>query len=394
MVFALAVIAPRAFDVPVRLSQGETVSGTVIRVIEERLDPSPPRPTMVRTLEVEIAGRAVAVEETVAQGDAQLVAPEPGDRVLLQAFEGAEGARYFIVDHVRGGLLLALALGFAALVLVVGRWYGVRSLLGLVATYVILIRFILPGILSGYSPLVVSLIGGIGIMASTLVLAHGADRKSGAALGGTALALVLIVALAEFAIAAAKFTGLAEEDAATVFHLFGGAIDARGLLLSGILIGALGALDDVTMTQSSTVFELREANPALRAWELYRRGMRVGRDHIASIVNTLVLAYAGAALPLLVILASQTEGVGTLVNREFLAVEVVRTVVGSIGIVAAVPLTTALAAWAAGRGADGDDNDDGGNGRRDGEPPLPYRPVETLDEVDLFEGRRSRRPEA
>lgn len=390
VVFVLAVIAPRAFDVPVRLSQGETVSGTVVRVIEERLDPSPPRPTTVRTLEVEIAGRTVAVEETVVQGDVQLVAPEPGDRVLLQAFEDAEGTRYFIVDHVRGGLLLALALGFAALVLVVGRWYGVRSLLGLVATYVILIRFILPGILSGYSPLVVSLIGGIGIMASALVLAHGANRKSGAALGGTALALVLIVVLAEFAIAAAKFTGLAEEDAATVFHLFGGAIDARGLLLSGILIGALGALDDVTMTQASTVFELREANPALRAWDLYRRAMRVGRDHIASIVNTLVLAYAGAALPLLVILASQTEGVGTLVNREFLAVEVVRTVVGSIGIVAAVPLTTAFAAWAAGRGAD---DDDGGNGPRGGEPPLPYRPVETLDDIDLLAPLRPRRPQ-
>jgi uncharacterized membrane protein len=196
---------------------------------------------------------------------------------------------------------------------------------------------------------VVSLVGGIGIMASTLVLAHGADRKSAAAVGGTALALVAIVALSQIAIAAAKFNGLAEEHATTVFQLFGGSIDARGLLLAGILIGALGALDDVTMTQSSTVFELREANPALSARELYGRGMRVGRDHIASIVNTLVLAYAGAALPLLVILASQSEGVGTLVNREFLATEVVRTLAGSIGIVAAVPFTTALAASMAAR---------------------------------------------
>jgi len=129
-----------------------------------------------------------------------------------------------------------------------------------------------------------------------------------------------------------------------LFVLFGGAIDARGLLLSGILIGALGALDDVTMTQSSAVFELHDANPSLQPRGLYERGMRIGRDHIASIVNTLVLAYAGASMPLLVILASQTEGLGTLLNREFLASEIVRTVFGSIGIVAAVPLTTAIAA--------------------------------------------------
>ncbi|MEI7926385.1 MAG: YibE/F family protein, partial [Chloroflexota bacterium] len=160
---------------------------------------------------------------------------------------------------------------------------------------------------------------------------------------------VLIVALSQAAIVAAKLTGLVGNDeASTVFVLFGGAIDARGLLLSGILIGALGALDDVTMTQASAVFELHDANPSLQPRGLYERGMRIGRDHIASIVNTLVLAYAGASMPLLVILASQTEGLGTLLNREFLASEIVRTLVGSIGIVAAVPLTTAIAAMFAG----------------------------------------------
>jgi uncharacterized membrane protein len=246
-------------------------------------------------------------------------------------------------------VLWALSVLFVALVLGVGRGFGLRALLSLGVTYLVLMRFVVPGILAGSSPLAVSLVGGIGIMASTLVLAHGADRKSAAAIGGTALALVAIVVLSQLAISAAKFNGVGEDTAATVFTLFGGRIDARGLLLAGILIGALGALDDVTMTQSSTVFELRDANPALSGRDLYARGMRVGRDHIASIVNTLVLAYAGAALPLLVILASQSEGVGTLVNREFLATEVVRTLAGSIGIVAAVPLTTAFAAFMASR---------------------------------------------
>lgn len=389
IVFALAVWLPRSFAVPDRLSQGDTVPGTVLRVVAERTDTTGARGAVtIRTLEVEIAGVSVTVEETASRDDARLVPPEAGDRVLLQAIEGADGTRYFIVDHVRTRLLLALALGFALLVLLVGRWYGLRSLIGLAATYLILIRFILPGIIAGNSPLAISLVGGIGIMASTLVLAHGADRKSGAAIGGTALALVLIVVLSDLAIAAAKFTGIADEDAATVFHLLGGSIDARGLLLSGILIGALGALDDVTMTQASTVFELRDANPSLRRRDLYRRGMRVGRDHIASMVNTLVLAYAGASLPLLVILASQTEGVGTLISREFLATEIVRTIVGSIGIVAAVPLTTAIAAWATGLRPFGGGRD----GPDDGPPPLGYPPIETLDEIDLLGPLRPRRP--
>ena len=346
---ALVGIAPRAFHVAPRQAAGATQDGMVVRVIEDRTQPSERGTQRMRVLEVAADGRMVRVEETTTAGEVSLVPPQPGDRVLLQSTPGPGGeAVYYIVDHGRSRVLWLITALFAALVLFVGRWYGIRSLLGLAATYLILMRFIIPAILSGYSPLGVSLVGGVAIMASTLALAHGIDRKSSAAIGGTGLALVVIVVLSQIAIVAAKLTGLVgDEEASTVFVLFGGAIDARGLLLSGILIGALGALDDVTMTQASAVFELRDANPALHARALYERGMRIGRDHIASIVNTLVLAYAGASMPLLVILASQTEGFGMLLNREFLAAEVVRTVAGSIGIVAAVPLTTAIAAMLA-----------------------------------------------
>ena len=345
----LVGLAPRTFHVAQRQADSPTQDGVVVRVVEEHTQPSDRGTQHTRILEVAVGGRVVNIEETTTAGEVSLVPPQPGNGVLVQSVPGSNGeAVYYIVDHARSRTLWIMTALFAVLVIFVGRWYGVRSLLSLAVTYLILMRFIIPAILSGYSPLAVSLIGGVGIMASTLVLAHGVDRKSGAAIGGTALALVLIVVLSQFAIVAAKLTGLVGNDeASTVFVLFGGAIDARGLLLSGILIGALGALDDVTMTQASAVFELRDANPALHARALYERGMRIGRDHIASIVNTLVLAYAGASMPLLVILASQTEGVGTLLNREFLASEVARTVVGSIGIVAAVPLTTALAAMLA-----------------------------------------------
>ncbi len=351
VIVALVGIAPRGFRVPVRADQAPTVEGEVMRVLATRTEQTDAGATVTRDLQVAVGDRLVTVEDARTPGAVQLVQPEPGNNVLLQSTQGPDGSpRYYIVDHTRSGVMLALGILFVVLVLGVGRGFGFRALLSLGVTYLVLMRFVVPGILAGQSPLFVSLVGGIGIMASTLVLAHGADRKSAAAVGGTALALVAIVVLSQIAIAVAKFNGVGEDTAATVFTLFGGRIDARGLLLAGILIGALGALDDVTMTQSSTVFELREANPSLSGRDLYLRGMRVGRDHIASIVNTLVLAYAGAALPLLVILASQSEGIGTLVNREFLATEVVRTLAGSIGIVAAVPLTTAFAAFMASSG--------------------------------------------
>lgn len=391
----LSWVAPRGFHVDVREAASPTFDGTVLRVVSDTTSTTARGVARTRVIAVETQGKTVTVQEVTAAGGPQLVPPQAGDHVLLQSTTGADGeALYYIVDRGRSGVLIAITMLFVALVLLVGRWYGVRSLLGLAATYLILMRFVVPGILSGHSPLAIALVGGIGIMASTLVLAHGADRKSAAALGGTALALILIVVLSQVSIAAAKFTGLANDDAATVFQLLGGTIDAQGLLLAGILIGALGALDDVTMTQSSTVFELRDANSSLGAWNLYARGMRVGRDHIAAIVNTLVLAYAGAALPLLMILASQSEGLGTLLNREFLATEIVRTVVGSIGIVAAVPLTTAFAAFVAGSGRF-DRDDDGGDGD-DGPTPSPlppYEPIEALDGADLLDDLRPRRPQ-
>jgi len=219
----------------------------------------------------------------------------------------------------------------------------VRSLVGLGVSFFVLARFIVPGILNGHEPLLVALIGSVTIMAATFVLSHGVQWRSLVALAGTAAALLLTVLLAQGTFEAAHLTGLADEDAATAAALFAG-LDPRGLLVAGFVIGTLGVLDDVAMAQASTVFELRRANVELPARELFSRGMIVGRDHIASTVNTLVLAYAGASLPVLLILFTQTEGAGVLINREILAVEVLRTLVGSIGIVAAVPFTTAIAA--------------------------------------------------
>ena len=222
-------------------------------------------------------------------------------------------------------------------------------MLGLAASLLIIARFIVPGILSGHSPLLIAEVGAVSIMVTTLYLSHGVSWKTTAALGGTTVALALTALLAVLVITAARITGVASEDAATLQVLSSGHIEAGGLLLGGIIIGTLGVLDDVTVAQSAAVFELRAADPRFGPAELYRRAMNVGRDHIASTVNTLVLAYVGASLPLVMLLAIQGEPLAIQLNREFVAIEVVRTLVASIGLIAAVPVTTALAAFAASR---------------------------------------------
>lgn len=368
----VTVLIPRiaGFEVPrTDSAQGPLVRGRVDAVLERNTIQSERGPIEQVRLAVEVGGEPIVIERMIAEGDIGTLDVKPGDRVLLSRAPGPEGDQYFIVDRVRDSALLWVGVAFVVMVLVTARLVGAASLLGLAASMLVLLRFVVPGILSGHNPVLISVAGAIAIMASTLFLSHGVSRKSAVALAGTSVALVLTALLATIAIAAARVTGVASEDAATLQVLSAGGISASGLLLGGIIIGALGVLDDVTVAQSSGVFELRRANPLLGALELYRRAMNVGRDHIAATVNTLVLAYAGASLPLLMLLAIQGESLGIQLNREFVAIEILRALVGSIGIVAAVPLTTSLAALIARRTAvdDGavlpievDDNDRGG----------------------------------
>ncbi|MYB41632.1 MAG: YibE/F family protein [Chloroflexi bacterium] len=351
LVFVVVLPAAGVFETPsINPFDGETSEAVVVTVEETAREQTAAGVTVVsERIGVRLdGGETVTVERQVAGDDAFAIKVEPGDNVLVTAYEAGDDTVYFIADRLRTFPLWALGAVFAAAVVLIGRWRGVWSLVGLAASFLVIVRFIVPAILSGMSPLAATLIGASVIMTTTLVLAHGANRKTGAALVGTVLSLLLAVLLATFAVDVTALTGLAGDQEATLELLSGGSIDARGVLLGGIIIGALGVLDDVTATQSSAVFELRRANPLLGAGELFARGLNVGRDHIASTVNTLVLAYAGAALPLIVILSVQPEPLGLLINREQITTEIVRTLVGSIGIVAAVPITTGIAALAAG----------------------------------------------
>ncbi len=300
---------------------------------------------------VEAEGQRVAVDRTFQEGGGDAFVLEPGETVLLAAVEGEQGVVYQLKDRSRRFPVWTLTFAFALLVVAVGGWRGALSLVGLASSVLVIARFVVPAIMSGWDPLLVCIVGGLVIMTATLTLGHGVERKTAVALGATAACRALTGLLAAWSVEFARLTGIATDDASTLQVLLGnGVIDPRGLLLGSMILGAVGVLDDVTTTQASAVAELHEANPALSSAELFRRGMNVGRDHIAATTNTLLLAYAGTALPLILILSAQQQPVGILLSFDALATEVVRTVVGSIGIVAAVPLTTAIAAFSAGWG--------------------------------------------
>ena len=238
-------------------------------------------------------------------------------------------------------MLLWIFVAFAVAVIALGRWKGVAALAGLGATLLVVVWWLLPAILDGRSPVLVALVGSAAIAYVALYLTHGFSLMTTVALLGTIGGLVLTTLLATATVAAASFTGLASEES-TLLTLFEG-IDLRGLVLAGMVLGAAGALDDVAVTQSSAVWQLHRADPSQRSRVLFRGGMSIGRDHLGSTVNTLLLAYLGAALPLAILFVVAQQSLGVVVNSEVVAIEVARTLVGSIGLVAAVPLTTYMA---------------------------------------------------
>ncbi|WKX71543.1 YibE/F family protein [Streptomyces sp. XD-27] len=269
---------------------------------------------------------------------------DTGQRVkLAYAPKAPKNLQYSVSDVDRGFPMALLAGLFALAVVAVGRLRGVFALVALAISFGVLTLFILPAILQGDNPLLVAVVGGSAIMLIALYLCHGLTARTSVAVLGTLVSLLLIGLLGSLFISWASLTGNTDDQTGLVHGLYPD-IEIRGLLLAGIIIGSLGVLDDVTVTQTSAVWELKDADPTAGWRKLYAAAMRIGRDHIASVVNTLVLAYAGASLPLLLLFSIADSGVGTVATSEIIAEEIVRTLVGSIGLVASVPVTTALAA--------------------------------------------------
>jgi uncharacterized membrane protein len=306
----------------------------------EQAEPGVPGSTCIKVRARLDGGKQVDFDTTDPTGGTF----RAGQRVQLAVNEQpGQPTFYNIRDLERTRPLLLLVALFVLAVVAFGRWQGVRSLLGLGLSFLVIVGFVVPAILRGRSPVPVALVGAMAIMLVSLYLAHGPGRMTTAAVVGTALALGLTAALSAAFVAAAALTGLASEDALNASFAVGG-LSLRGLLLAGIILGGLGVLDDVTVSQASLVFELRRADPATGFGELVGGALAVGRDHVAATVNTLFLAYVGASLPLLVLFVTSGDAFGTVATAEAVAVEVVRTLCGSVGLIAAVPLTTVLAA--------------------------------------------------
>jgi uncharacterized membrane protein len=286
------------------------------------------------TIELDLASDSPRVSG-LSEGDAVLLGRQPDAPIE---------ARYAFLDPDRRSMLLLLMLLFVGAVVLLGALRGVAALAGLGATTVVLLGFIVPAIVDGRAPLAVSLVGAAAIAYVALYLSHGFNGMTTVALLGTLGGLTCVALLSVVFIALADITGFGSEEAFIVAAL-GGAIDLRGLALGGMIIGALGAIDDMTVTQASAVSELRAARPGISRRGLTRASMRIGRAHVASTVNTLVLAYAGASMPLLILFILSEQSLGTVANSEALATEIVRTLVGSIGLVASVPITTWLAVY-------------------------------------------------
>ncbi|HSD84969.1 MAG TPA: YibE/F family protein [Anaerolineae bacterium] len=325
----------------------ETVDARVIEVVEEGTlnqggVQQPYQKLRLEILSGQRAGRAVTVDYGTQSFGSSVVLYRPDDHVQVMHVARADGDLFLITEPNRWGPLLTLLLSFVVVTLIVSRWKGVRSLLGLGVSLFVITQFILPLILAGYPPTLVSILGAFALLSITQYLIYGWSLKTHAAVLGILISLIITGVLAAIFVEATRLTGYGSEEVGFL-QVSGVPIDPRGLLLAGILIGALGVLDDVTISQASSVFELSAANPTFGVRELYRRAMNIGRDHIASTVNTLVLAYVGASLPLLLLFAIYPQPFGQIINREFVTEEVVRTLVGSLGLITAVPITTLLA---------------------------------------------------
>lgn len=270
-----------------------------------------------------------------------------GDKVLVDYSPGPEGdENFYIVGYSRTNAIYWLALLLALIVVAVGKLKGLRALIVLLLTFLIILKFIVPMILSGSDPLIISIIGSFFILILSVYITEGLGRTSTIAIFSVLISLVITGLLSVWFSAATKLTGFASEEAVYLTGLAGGNINIKGLMLAGIIIGALGALDDVIISQVALVKELKTANPELAKRQVYGRAMRVGVSHLSSLVNTLFLAYAGASLPLLILFSVKEPPFLTfsqVIDNEMIATEIVRTFTGSIGLILAVPIATLLA---------------------------------------------------
>ncbi len=357
VIIVLILLLPKLFEYLKSSPQEETVvgysSGTALAVVDTIIEEGeitlgeasqPYQILLVTVRDGVYSGHNFELEYGTRQIRNQPVRVEEGDRLLVTISSLPDGtlSAHFTDFYRRNSLFLLFGIFIGASILISG-WKGVRSLMGIMLSLAVIILIILPGIQSGRDPLGISILGSILFVGLSLYIVYGWNVKTHAAVLGSFLALIITGVLAYIFVNQARLTGYGDENMFYITQLTQNTLNVRSLLLAGILIGTLGVLDDLVISQASAVFELFRSNPKQSFRGLYKSAMNIGQDHIAATVNTLVLAYAGASLPMLLLFSFRNVDYGLAINLEFIAEEVVRTMVGSLGLFAAVPITTALA---------------------------------------------------
>jgi uncharacterized membrane protein len=328
----------------------ESLEGKVIQILDEKkiITNSNESPQLYQKLKIAVTKGSLKDNEiNIESGNIPSVnipKYKIGDKVIISYSKDLEGNDvFYITDFIRRESLTLLFLIFAVLTVIIAKWRGLLSLAGMGISFLVIFFLILPRILSGGDPVETAILGSLIIIPITFFLSHGFNKKTGVAIAGTVIALLITGILAGVFVEAVKLTGFASEEAGFLQTAKGSLINIKGLLLAGIIVGVLGVLDDITISQSAIVFQLKDANRKLKFGELYKRAMNVGQDHISSMVNTLILVYTGASLPLFLLFIDNPHPFSEIINYEIVAEEVVRMLVGSIGLILAVPVTTLIA---------------------------------------------------
>ena len=299
----------------------------VVEVIDERTEDFLGTEMLVQTLEVKLLEGPQ--EETTVIFDSDYLELDKGDKVFVNHLIDINGTeRYQVINTDRRGALIILVLIFVAAVILLGRWQGVRSIVALLVSFLVIIFVLLPGLLHGWNPLIASFLVAGGILFAAIFFTHGFNRESAVAYGGTMIAVLLTALFAIFAVHITDLSGFATEETTYLNFGTGGTLNFTALLLGAYIIGFLGVLDDIAVTQAAVVTELFDSNPEMSKKEVYHRAMRVGREHVGALVNTLVLAYTGASLPLLLYFHLGSVNFGSTINLEIFATEIVRIKIG------------------------------------------------------------------
>jgi uncharacterized membrane protein len=324
----------------------ERVSAEVLQVVEEYDREVSGTDATAQVQEVRAIVTSGEREGEVVRFENDLAVLEPGDNIFLYRLVTIQGQEIItFADFERRPVLAVVSIIFVALLLLFAGWHGLRSLVSLLLSVAAIIFLLVPALLAGYNPVLASVAIAGAVLALVLFGTHGFSPRVWIAFGGTFSAVVVTGIIAYIASDAMRLTGFGSDASVYLNFATDGELDLAGLLLGGIIIGILGVLDDISITQASVVQELKAANANFNFHELYTRASRVGKYHLGSIVNTLALAYVGVSLPLILLYSKTDSSLGLILNQEVVAGELLRIIVGSIGLILAVPATTAVAAW-------------------------------------------------